>query len=199
MHLRLLRVEMAIRTMSSDACAGRETLERLHDMHFATKAPNLCHAVGSSGAQEELFMEKKLRQVIAQCSAGMRKLFSTLRVSLQNWRSYAPWLIAGLLICGISWGVLLAALENERRRAVRDGIVEAATLSRGYADQVARSLDAVDQSLLHVRYEWGLSKGTLKLEEMAEQGLFPPPTTSYLAIADREGNVRTSHDTDARP
>ena len=137
-------------------------------------------------------MEKKLRQVLAQRSAGIPKLFSTVRVSLQNWRSYAPWLIAGLLICALSWGVLLSALENERRRAERDGIGEAATLSRGYAGQVARTLDAVDQSLLHVRYEWGLSKGTLELEKMVEQGLFPPSTTSYLAIADREGNVRTS-------
>jgi diguanylate cyclase (GGDEF)-like protein len=137
-------------------------------------------------------MEKILRQVITQRSAGIRQLFSTLRVSLPNWRSYAPWLIAALLLCGLSWGVLLAALENERQRAVMDGIAEAATLSRGYADQVVRSLDAVDQSLLHVRYEWGLSKGTLKLEEMAEQRLFPPPTTSYTAIAGRDGNVRTS-------
>ena len=137
-------------------------------------------------------MEKKLPQGIAQRSAGIRKLFNTLRGSIQNWRSSVPWLIAGLLICGLSWAVLLAALENERHKAVRDGIIEAATLSRGYADQVVRSLDAMDQSLLHVRYELGLSKGTLKLEEMAEQGLFPPPTTSYIAIADREGDVRTA-------
>lgn len=137
-------------------------------------------------------MEQKRRQLIAQCAAGIPRLFSTLRASLQNWRSFAPWLIAGLLLCGISWGVLLAALENDRHRAEQNGIVEAATLSRGYADQVARTVDAVDQSLLHVRYEWGLSKGRLKLEEMVEQGMFPPSTTSYLAIADREGSVLTS-------
>jgi diguanylate cyclase (GGDEF)-like protein len=153
---------------------------------------NLCHAVGSSGAHEELFMETRLRQVFSQRGAAIRKLFSTLHAPLQNWRVYVPWMIVGLLICGLSWVVLLTALENGRQRAVREGVVEAATLSRGYADQVVRSLDAVDQSLLHVRYEWGLSKGTLKLEEMAEQGLFPPSTTSYLAIAGVDGNVRTS-------
>jgi GGDEF domain-containing protein/PAS domain-containing protein len=131
-------------------------------------------------------------QEFARLTADTRELLRTLRTSLKNWRIYGPWLIAGLLIWGISWGVLLAALDNDRRKAERDGVADAATLSRGYADQVARTMDGVDESLRHVRYEWALANGALKLDAMAEEGLFPPPTTSYLAITDREGNVRTS-------
>ena len=128
----------------------------------------------------------------ARLTADTLELSRLLRASLKNWRDYGPWLIAGLLIWGISLGMLLAALNNDRRKAERDGIGDAATLSRSYADQVARTIDAVDQSLLHVRYEWELANGTLKLDAMAGRGLFPPPTTSYLAITDREGSVRTS-------
>lgn len=116
----------------------------------------------------------------------------TWRTSLKNWRIYGPWLIAGLLICGISWGVLLASLESDKRKAEADGIAEAATLSRVYADQVARTMDALNQSLLHVRYEWALAAGALRLDTMAKEGLFPPQTASYVAISDREGNIRTS-------
>jgi diguanylate cyclase (GGDEF)-like protein len=137
-------------------------------------------------------MKKMILQVFARRTADTRELLSALRTSLKNWRIYGPWLIAGLLIWGISWGVLLAGLDSDRRKAVSDGIADAATLSRGYADQVARTMDALDQILLHVRFEWELSNEALKLDSMAEKGLFPPATTSYLAITDREGSVRTS-------
>ena len=137
-------------------------------------------------------MKQKIHRIFALRRADMRKFISSLRASLKHWRVYGPWLIAGLLICAISWGVLLAVLDNDRRKAQGDAIVEAATLSRGYADQVARTMDALDQSLLHVRYEWELAKGELRLEAMVEEGLFPPSKTSYLAITDRRGIIRTS-------
>ena len=92
----------------------------------------------------------------------------------------------------ISWAFLLVALDSDRRKIERAGIADAAILSRGYANQVASTMDALDQSLLHVRYEWSLANGELKLDAMAKEGLFPPPTTSYVAITDRDGNVRTS-------
>ncbi|MBC7625087.1 MAG: EAL domain-containing protein [Aeromicrobium sp.] len=137
-------------------------------------------------------MKKSILQEFARLTIDTRELLRTLRNSLKNWRIYGPWLVAGLLIWGTSWGVLLTALESDRRKAKSDGIAEAATLSRVYAGQVARTMDALDQTLLHVRYEWALANGALKLDTMAEEGLFPPVTTSYLAITDREGNVRTS-------
>lgn len=136
-------------------------------------------------------MKKYIIQEFARL-ADTRGSLRTLRTSLKEWRIYGPWLIAGLLICGISWGVLLATLESDRRKANTDGIAGAATLSRVYADQVARTMDALDQSLLHVRYEWALAKGALSLDTMVNEGLFPPQTTSYVAITDREGNIRTS-------
>lgn len=137
-------------------------------------------------------MKKMILQVFARITADTRELLSALRTSLKNWRIYGPWLIAGVVIWAISWGVLLAALDSDRRKIERAGIADAAILSRGYADQVARTMDALDQNLLHVRYEWTLANGALKLDAMAQEGLFPPPTTSYVAITDRDGNVRTS-------
>lgn len=137
-------------------------------------------------------MKKMILQEFAQLTGHTRELLGTLRTSLKNWRIYGPWLVAGLLILGMSWGVLLSALDSDRRKAVSNGISEAAALSRGYADQVARTMDALDQSLLHVRFEWELANGALKLDSMAEKGLFPPATTSYLAITDQVGNVRTT-------
>ncbi len=114
------------------------------------------------------------------------------RILRKNWRIFLVWPLAGLLIWGISLSILLAGLARDREQAEREGIAEAASLSRGYAEKVARTMDAVDQSLLHVRYEWELSKGTLQLEIMAGKGLFPPSKSSYVAVIDREGNPRTS-------
>ncbi|MDP3669019.1 MAG: EAL domain-containing protein [Telluria sp.] len=133
-------------------------------------------------------MTKMNLQASAQ---GIADAFKSLRTLCRNWHVFVVWPLAALLICGISWSVLLAGLDRDRREAERDGIAKAVILSRGYADQVARTMDAVDQSLLHVRYEWELSKGTLQLETMGEKGLFPPSKLSYAAITDRDGNVRT--------
>lgn len=134
-------------------------------------------------------MKKMNLQACAQRIADALRPLRTLR---NNWHVFAMWQFAALLICGISWSVLLTVLDRERREAERDGIAEAGILSRGYAEQVARTVDAVDQSLLHVRYEWELSKGALQLEKMGEKGLLPSSSTSYVAITDRDGNVRTS-------
>ena len=128
---------------------------------------------------------------VDQRGADHRKLLGSVRASLRKWRIWGPWLGAGLLISAVSWTILLVALDNDRRKADSGAIAEAAILARGYADQVTRTMDALDQSLLHVRYEWELSKGTLELATMVEEGMFPPTTISYLAIADRAGRIRT--------
>ena len=160
---------------------------------------NGCHIARSNNQthvmdarHEEPSMKEKILRGFARRSAGAGEFLHHLRASLKRWHIYGPWLTAGLLICGISWGILLAALANERRQAEHNAIAAAATLSRGYADQVARTVDALDQNLLHVRYEWELSKGALELAAMVEEGMFPPSTISYLAVTDPAGDIRTS-------
>lgn len=48
-----------------------------------------------------------------------------LRTSLKNWRIYGPWLIAGLSVLGLSWGILIAEFESDKRKAKADGIAKA--------------------------------------------------------------------------
>lgn len=137
-------------------------------------------------------MKKNTFQELAKRPVSAQETLEVVRASFKNWRVYGPWLVAALILWGISWATLLAALERDKREAEVAGLAEAATLSRAYADQVSRTMDALDQSLRHVRYEWILANGKLRLDEMAKQGLFTPVTTSFLAITDRNGAVRTS-------
>lgn len=64
-------------------------------------------------------------------------------------------------------------------------------LSKAYSDHLSQTLNAIDQIILHVRYEWGLSDGRLQLETLKEKGLFASDTVFRVAIADKNGEILT--------
>jgi diguanylate cyclase (GGDEF)-like protein len=96
--------------------------------------------------------------------------------------------VAGVL----GWGALLATLERDQAQVAEASLRQAAALARSYATQIDRTLRATDRLILHVREEWQLSGGRLKLEETASSGLFPPASMFFVAITDRNGNLLTS-------
>jgi diguanylate cyclase (GGDEF)-like protein len=109
-----------------------------------------------------------------------------------NLKMLIVWPVAALILCGIGWWAILAKLDEDRRDIEATALREAAALSRSYADHLARTLEVVDQITLHVKYEWELSKGSLKLEAINEKGLFPLYSRFYVAIIDRNGMPVTS-------
>jgi diguanylate cyclase (GGDEF)-like protein len=110
----------------------------------------------------------------------------------RNIHIFIIWPAIVLLVSLIAWSSLSSKLEEDRQQLETNAFREAGLLARGYADQLARSLEAIDQIILHVKYEWELTDGQLQLETIAERGLFPPDALFRVAIVNREGLIVSS-------
>src|SRR3569832_323473 len=102
------------------------------------------------------------------------------------------WPIVAVLIATVGWGSLLQGMEQQKREIEETALKEAATLAHAYAGQLERTIEAVDQILLHVRYEWELTNGKLRLEDSSQRGLLPRPTIFNIGITDFQGNILTN-------
>lgn len=109
-----------------------------------------------------------------------------------NLRWVVIWPSVALLMGNVGWYLLFSSLATERQRIEVNALNEATTLARGYADQLSRTVDVVDQLLLHVKYEWRLSQGQLSLEDIQAEGLFPPSSVFNVSIINRNGKLVTS-------
>ncbi|HEV2610537.1 MAG TPA: EAL domain-containing protein [Noviherbaspirillum sp.] len=101
-----------------------------------------------------------------------------------------PLLILALTILG--WSMLLMKLDTDKQEIQQFSLQQSATLAQAYADHLARNFEAIDQIALHVKYEWELSKGTLKLDTARARGLFPSSELVLVTIVDRKGDTVTS-------
>ena len=110
----------------------------------------------------------------------------------RNFHLVLSWPIAALLAAALSWSVMLSHLENLRQDAEQAALRHTASLARTYAGNLSRTIESIDQILLHVRYEFALADGRLHLETIQEKGLFPARLLVNIAITDRDGKVLTS-------
>ena len=101
-----------------------------------------------------------------------------------------PLLILALTILG--WTMLLAKLETDKKEIQQFALQQSATLAQAYADHLTRNFEAIDQIALHVKFEWELSNGTLRLDDARARGLFPSTELVLVTITDSEGNALTS-------
>jgi diguanylate cyclase (GGDEF)-like protein len=120
---------------------------------------------------------------------ALRTKFQFLRGNLQ-WITL--WLVLALALGGLGWSALLSGLQVERREIEANTMKQSAALARSYADQLERTVELIDQILLHVKYEWTLSHGKLSLENIHAEGLFPPASVLNVFIIDRNGKLLTS-------
>lgn len=95
--------------------------------------------------------------------------------------------LAAALLGGVGWHFLLVDLDNERVERERHTLREAEILAKGFADQASRTLETIDQTALHIRYAWEISKGRLQLDDAKAKGLFPDSSIFYVAVIDRDG------------
>lgn len=102
------------------------------------------------------------------------------------------WPLGACVIAAAGWSLLYASLGQDRQDAEADALNTAQILARGYAVNLARTVEAVDQTLIHVRFEWQLSRGTLALEKIDRKQFFFPSTVANVIIVNRDGNVMTS-------
>lgn len=102
------------------------------------------------------------------------------------------WPLVSLLIVGVAWTSLFQSFEKERREREEETSRAAAAIARGYADHLARTFQVVDQILQHVRFEWRITEGGLRLEDSGHSGLFPSSPVFNIGIVDRDGRLVTN-------
>jgi len=102
------------------------------------------------------------------------------------------WPAGALLIALLGWFLLLSDLDQNLQRTEARALRDALNLARNHAEHLVRNFDTVDQTLLHVRYEWELTNGNLELEELNKKKLFHAGLLFDVTIIDREGYIQTS-------
>lgn len=108
------------------------------------------------------------------------------------------WPVTALLLALAGWILLLTYLDNRQRELESSALEHARALARSHAGQLERSIDTVDQILRHVKFNWELSDGALRLDAMARRGLFPPASDFNIRIVDRNGKVVSATGPSAR-
>ncbi len=122
----------------------------------------------------------------------LTRLHRLVAVARRGARLLLLWPLAAALVATVGWVSLLDGLERERQVRENDALRAAATIARSYADHLSRTFRLVDQILLHVRFEWSLSRQTLRLENLGVSGLFPSTPVFNVGIVDREGRLITN-------
>jgi diguanylate cyclase (GGDEF)-like protein len=121
--------------------------------------------------------------------AGKARKLAFLR---HNFYLLLGWPIGALLLGALAWSVLLSHLDGLGRDAEQAALRHTASLARTYAGNLSRTIESIDQILLHVKYELALADGRLRLENIDERGLFPSQLLVNIAISDRNGMLLTS-------
>ena len=99
------------------------------------------------------------------------------------------WPILAGFLCMALWYKTLHGIEDDQRALASAGLQNAATLARGYAQFVTRTLEQMDQVTMHVKYDWEASSAPPRLEQMVQHGLFTASQFSRIALANRDGLV----------
>jgi hypothetical protein len=100
---------------------------------------------------------------------------------------FTAWLLFALAVALIGWAVVLANLHEGRKVVEQRAFLEAAAHARMHAERLLRSIHGIDQITHHIRFEWALTGGQLRLEQIQEKGTFPPPSMYYVTLVDRDG------------
>jgi diguanylate cyclase (GGDEF)-like protein len=102
------------------------------------------------------------------------------------------WPMASIVLAGALWCGVWVKLDHDRERVQREVFKNASSLSKAYAEQLARSLQQIDQIALHVKYDWVKSNGRLDLREQAHAGLYPSSARLYVGALNRHGTIMTA-------
>lgn len=114
------------------------------------------------------------------------------RFYLANLKSLLMWPAMAATLIVLLWGGIFIVLSNEKERTWRDAEEMAASRSRGFASQLQRSIQQIDQLVLSLKHDWEDSSIKVNLERQRKQGLYPPENLVYAAIAGADGLLQTS-------
>lgn len=90
------------------------------------------------------------------------------------------------------WGFTFQKISSERAEAERNAAQLTVSLSKAYSEQLARTVDQIEQVTLNLKYYWNATNSGIDLSDQIQNGLYPPSSQLYVSITDREGNIVTS-------
>ncbi len=97
------------------------------------------------------------------------------------------WPIGCVLLALIVWGITLSKISADKAEAERGATALATSLSNGYSEQLARTIEQIDALTLNLKYYWEHNSGEIDLQDQLRQGLYPPSSDLYLTIINRDG------------
>ncbi len=121
----------------------------------------------------------------------MRKTIDFTAAAQRNFAVLA-WPTLALLIVAVLWATMISRARSEYARAEGAAYKEAISYAEAYEQYITRSVGQMDQVTMQLKQSWEQSKGTLKLEDLARQGMFTDAAFESVVIVDRKGKVRTS-------
>ncbi len=133
-----------------------------------------------------------MHKPVGVLQARFKELLETSRFLKGQVRGIIIWPALALIMGVLGWWLTMNELDRGRERVEAEALHEVRTMARGYARNLLHSIDTVDQTLLHVRYEWELSNGNLPLENLNRKKLFHAGSLFQVSILDRNGKVVTS-------
>ena len=102
------------------------------------------------------------------------------------------WPLGALVVLGLGWFVLFQQLGAERRQLELKTQQDAHRLANGYAEQIVRAVDTIEQTARFVKYDWEARQGDVHLGYADEHGLFLDASRLLVALVDAQGRVLTS-------
>ncbi len=102
------------------------------------------------------------------------------------------WPLGCVVIIALIWSTVFTLVEKERVHAQATAEERAGFLASAYAQQVARSIEQMEQITLDLQYDWKASQGHINLERRLQHGLYPPTSSSYITLIDKHGISHSS-------
>ena len=92
-----------------------------------------------------------------------------------------------LLTVALIWGAVVAELVQERRATLRDAMSDSANFARAFEQNIERSFDSIDQTLLFVRESYMRDPHHFDLTTWARQREFTNGPVFQVSVVDRDG------------
>ena len=122
----------------------------------------------------------------------LRSALARLRFLKGSMRHVLAWPALCLGIGVLVWILAISNVASEKARIGEGAIADARALSKSYAEQLARTVEQLDQTTLTLAYYWKQSSGRMKLEDQAGQGLYPDIADFSINIFDKRGKLISS-------
>lgn len=101
------------------------------------------------------------------------------------------WPVIALLLAALLWALTLSVLNREYAKVQQNTLNQAASLTRAYATQLQRSVEALDRVTLNLKHDWEDPHFDLDLQSSREQRMYPNGAL-YASIIGADGTLMTS-------